>query len=357
MLGRDAPSRARRQIRAGDVIFATIRPTLKRIAVVPHHLDGAVCSTAFFVFRPRPILDGRFLYYHLFTNAFSIAMESLQAGASYPAVTDAQIKAQRISFPPLPQQKRIIAILDEVFEEIGTAVANAEKNLTNTRGLFESRLNLAFSRQGKTWPTKSLGSIASISYGFTAKASFGNDGPKFLRITDIRDDGVDWTTVPTCQISSSEFKRHKLHDKDIVFTRTGATTGKSFLVSCPPISVPASYLIRCRLTNHDTLASYVAKYFQTKAYWEHIAYGTTGSAQGGFNASKLAELAIPIPSHSEQQRLVVQLDDLAAQIRLLSMVYQQKLERLAELKQAILQKAFAGELTARSADALQEAAD
>jgi type I restriction enzyme S subunit len=79
--GKDAPSRARRLVKAGDVIFATIRPTLKRIARVPADLDQQVCSTGYFVMRPRAELDPNYLFYSLFTETFMNSMESLQKGA------------------------------------------------------------------------------------------------------------------------------------------------------------------------------------------------------------------------------------------------------------------------------------
>ena len=111
--GRDAPSRARKLVRANDILFATIRPTLQRIAIVPERLDKQVCSTGYFVLRPRSDLDHRFVFYWLFTEKFIGQMECLQKGASYPAVTDGDVKAQEISFPSLPEQQRIVALLDE----------------------------------------------------------------------------------------------------------------------------------------------------------------------------------------------------------------------------------------------------
>ena len=101
------------------------------------------------------------------------------------------------------------------------------------------------------WIAKRLGDISVINYGYTAKASFDGEGPKFLRITDIQDDSVDWTAVPTCPISEKDFDRHQLFDNDIVFARTGATTGKSYLLTSPPESVAASYLIRLRLNDSE----------------------------------------------------------------------------------------------------------
>ena len=78
LYGKDAPSRARKQMRAGDVLFATVRPTLKRIAIVPEELDGQVASTGYFVFRPKPTLTNRFLFYYLLSDLFRIGWRSFK---------------------------------------------------------------------------------------------------------------------------------------------------------------------------------------------------------------------------------------------------------------------------------------
>ena len=159
------------------------------------------------------------------------------------------------------------------------------------------------------WRSLQLGDIAAISYGYTAKASFENVGLKFLRITDIQNDMVDWSSVPYCPINEADLKKHKLIDQDIVFARTGATTGKSFLVCDPPESVAASYLIRLRVQDPNVSAKFISKYFQTCEYWNGVSSGISGSAQGGFNASKLAALVVPIPPFPEQKRIVEILDE------------------------------------------------
>ncbi|WP_298465645.1 restriction endonuclease subunit S [uncultured Erythrobacter sp.] len=153
-----------------------------------------------------------------------------------------------------------------------------------------------------------LGQVASVNYGYTESASSEAIGPKFLRITDIQDGNVDWTAVPYCEIDQRDFDKHKLEAGDIVFARTGATTGKSFLIQEPPASVPASYLIRLRITDNELSPDYLALFFQTSAYWEAIKQGSSGSAQGGFNASKLKELEVPLPPLEEQKRIVAVLD-------------------------------------------------
>ncbi len=161
----------------------------------------------------------------------------------------------------------------------------------------------------KEWRILKLGDIAVISYGYTAKASVENVGSKFLRITDIQNDMVNWSNVPYCQITEDDFKKYKLIDQDIVFARTGATTGKSYLVCDPPEAVAASYLIRLRVQDPTISAKFISKYFQTRKYWDNVSSGISGSAQGGFNASKLSALAIPIPPLPEQKRIVAILDE------------------------------------------------
>ncbi len=159
------------------------------------------------------------------------------------------------------------------------------------------------------WDTKELRAVSAINYGYTASASTDPVGPRFLRITDIQDDHVDWDSVPYCRIEAMELPKYRLANGDIVFARTGATTGKSFLVTDPPEAVFASYLVRLRLLDKRLLPEFVILFFQTAGYWKSIKEGSSGSAQGGFNATKLGTLRIPIPPLPEQQRIVGILDE------------------------------------------------
>lgn len=165
-----------------------------------------------------------------------------------------------------------------------------------------------------SWTAAALGDISSIAYGYTESASTDCVGPRFLRITDIQHDWVDWERVPYCPIDPDGLRKHRLLDGDIVFARTGATTGKSFLVRDPPQAVPASYLIRLRITDARVVPEFLALFFQTESYWRAIREGTSGSAQGGFNASKLSALELPLPALEEQRRVVAVLDEAFAAI-------------------------------------------
>ena len=125
------------------------------------------------------------------------------------------------------------------------------------------------------WGFKELGAVSAINYGYTESASNEPIGPRFLRITDIQDDRVDWERVPYCRIEGVDLPKYRLASGDIVFARTGATTGKSFLVEEPPEAVFASYLIRLRLLDKTLLPEFVSLFFQTAGYWKSIKDGSS----------------------------------------------------------------------------------
>ena len=190
------------------------------------------------------------------------------------------------------------------------------------------------------WENRPLGAVSAISYGYTESATPEPVGPKFLRITDFQNECVDWATVPFCQIEAASLEKYKLATGDIVFARTGATTGKSFLVSEPPEAVFASYLIRLRLRHKALSPQFVSLFFQTKEYWNAIKEGSSGSAQGGFNASKLAALKIAFPDLPEQQRIVAILDEAFAGIATARAAAEQNRQNARALFESHLQSVF-----------------
>jgi type I restriction enzyme S subunit len=276
------------------------------------------------------------------------------SGSSIPQLTVPMIRDYEIPLPPLPEQQRIVSILDECFAAIDKAMQNAKVCLSLSKALFESYLQGVFdpstrSGQGKGdgWEIKTLGEVSKINYGYTEKASFEDVGPKFLRITDIQENGVDWETVPYCKCSDKDLPKYKLETGDIVFARTGATTGKSYLINNPPNSVFASYLIRLRMNSiNEFIPEFISYFFQTKTYWGKINAGISGSAQGGFNATKLGELEFHFPkSKEEQQTIVRHLDALRSETQKLEAVYQKKIADLEELKKSVLERAFSGQMS------------
>lgn len=109
--GKDAPSRARKMVKKGDIIFATVRPALKRISVVPDDFDGEICSTAFCVIRcKKEAIVPNFVFEYVSTDKFVNRVSELQKGTNYPAVTDSDILAQKIPLPPIQEQQKIASL-------------------------------------------------------------------------------------------------------------------------------------------------------------------------------------------------------------------------------------------------------
>ncbi len=195
------------------------------------------------------------------------------------------------------------------------------------------------------WTVTSVGEVsAGIQYGYTASAMQRTKAPRFLRITDIQDGTVDWNAVPSCEIDDGSMSRFALIKGDIVFARTGATTGKSFLIGECPSAVFASYLIRLR-ARAEVLPEFLAFFFQTPEYWRLISENIAGNAQPNCNASKLAALPMPLPPLAEQQRIVAKVEALLARVN----AARQRLAKvpaiLKRFRQSVLAAACSGWLT------------
>jgi len=145
--GKDAPSRARKVIKEGDVIIATVRPTLKRIAITPKEYDNQICSTAFCVLRGNKDLFSYYLYYVIQRDSFIDELEKIQRGASYPAVTDSDVKNIKLPLPPLPAQQKIASILSaidqkiEAEESVKKAIEDLFKTLLHDLMIAKIRVN------------------------------------------------------------------------------------------------------------------------------------------------------------------------------------------------------------------------
>jgi len=345
--GKNAPSRARRLVKTNDIIFATIRPTLHRIAIVPKHLDHQVCSTGYFVLRPKPEVDHRFLFYWLFTAAFMGQMEQLQKGASYPAVTDAEVRAQVITFPPHPEQHRIVAILDEAFDGIATAKANAEKNLKNARALFESHLQVVFSQRGEGWVEKSLEELGTITSSKRIfKSEYVKSGVPFYRTKEIKELANAKEISTELYISEDRYNEIKLSFGvpklgDILLTAIG-TIGEIWVVNDDkPFYFKDGNVLWLKGFNsvHADFLKYVLISFV-----ESLNKMAHGAAYSALPIQRLNGHRIFVPSLEEQELIVFQLDGLREETHRLESIYQQKIAALDELKKSLLHQAFSGQL-------------
>ena len=195
-----------------------------------------------------------------------------------------------------------------------------------------------------SWVWATVNDISkSILYGVSESAK--SEGKyKLLRITDIQDNQVDWETVPFTDFDEDKVSSYILHDGDIVFARTGATVGKSYLIKrLRQNAIYASYLIRVQ-TFDLILPEYVKLFFESGYYWEQIELGSVGIGQPNVNGTILGNLNIPLPSFAEQKRIVLKIE---RWFSLIDQIEQSKTDLHTAIKQAkskILDLAIHGKL-------------
>ena len=155
--------------------------------------------------------------------------------------------------------------------------------------------------EGWCWTT--IGEVSSsILYGVSESAK-ETGAYKLLRITDIQDNKVNWDSVPHTDFDKEKALNYLLQDGDILFARTGATVGKSYLVSgLTEESIYASYLIRVQ-TSQLIFPEYIKRFFESGYYWEQITLSSVGIGQPNVNGTTLANLNVPIPPYKEQLRI------------------------------------------------------
>lgn len=196
------------------------------------------------------------------------------------------------------------------------------------------------------WQTKNLKDISeSIQYGFTESSTLNEVGPKFLRITDIQDYKVNWRNVPFCKIDDKIKSKYLLKDGDLLFARTGATVGKSFLIKGEiPESVFASYLIRVRV-KQGLFDKYLSNFFNSPQYWSQITEGQVGIGQPNVNGTKLGQLQIPLPDLTTQQAIVSKIEELFSDLDKGIEDLKKAQQQLKTFRQSVLKWAFEGKLT------------
>ncbi len=337
----------------GDVLLAKITPCFEngKLGIAADLANGiGFGSSEFIVFRPNDTLNREWLYYFLSREAFRLEGAQRMSGAvGHKRVAKEFIDAYPIPLPPLPEQQRIVGILDEAFDGIANAKANAKKNLQNARALFESHLQAVFTQRGERWAEKKLGEVAaSISTGpfgtMLHKSDYVPDGIPLVNPMNI----VDSRIIPSSRMMVSEETRERLRAYalkvgDIVIGRRGEL-GRCALVTDNEagwLCGTGSFFVR--LSNFMDGKFFVALFGskQFKVRLENSAVGTTMSS---LNHAILNELPILVPPITEQRLIIAKSEELLCEVQHLESIYQKKLAALDGLKKSLLHQAFTGEL-------------
>lgn len=276
---------------------------------------------------PPKTISTNFLYYFLLKSVD--LLNSLGTGATFKELSASKLAAVEIPIPPIPEQQRIVAILDESFTSISRAKANAEQNLKNARELFESYLHSVFANRGAGWVNTTLDKISK------------NLDSRRVPITqNVRKKG----SVPYYGASGIvDYVEDYLFDDDLLLV---SEDGANLLARTFPIAF--SIKGKSWVNNHahilkfKNLASqkFVEYYLNSIKLDDYVS----GMAQPKLNQKMLNSIIIPFPSLIEQQALIDNLNVFSEKSNKLEVIYQKRLNYLEDLKKSILQKAFAGEL-------------
>jgi type I restriction enzyme, S subunit len=276
-------------------------------------------------------------------------------GAAQPKLSQANLRKIEIPLPPLPIQRRIAGILsayDELIENSQRRIGVLERM---ARGLYREwfvkfrfpghesvpRVASSLGEIPEGWEVKTIADVCeSVSYGYTASATKENVGPKFLRITDIVPDIINWENVPFCEIPEGKVDRYLLKCGDIVIARTGATTGYAKrLNKRHPAAVFASYLVRVR--SLEAISNIMlGLLMESDEYKQFILTNIGGSAQPQANAVVLTSLPIVVPS----LRVASQFDALVGPMLDEAELLSGKIQNLRRTRDLLLPRLLSGEL-------------
>jgi type I restriction enzyme, S subunit len=293
---------------------------------------------------PSEKLDNFYLYYFLKNNV--TLLNSLGTGTTFKELSTKALGAVKIPIPPIEEQKQIVEILDKAFESIEQAKVNIEKNIENTKELFQSRLNEIFSQKSDGWEEKTLKEVCTkITDGTHQTPKYFDSGYTFLSSGNVTSGIIDWD-----KIKYIDEKQHLEMQKrvspqlnDILLAKNG-TTGVAAIVD-KDIEFDI-YVSLALLRASDKLESkYLLHFVNSPIAKKQFNKRLKGSGVPNLHLQEIREVTIPYPiSKKEQFEISNYIELLSMRIKQLEKHYQRKLKNLEELKKSILQKAFRGEL-------------
>jgi len=294
----------------------------------------------------QPKVDPEFLYYVLSSDLVFRQFDRLAAGSTVRNLNIGLANSVAIPYPPLPEQQRIVALLDEAFAGLATAKVNAERNLQNARAIFESHLQSVFSQRGVGWVDRQLASLCTeitVGHVGSMKTEYKESGIPFLRSQNIRPFEVSMdNSMFIDEAFHRTLKKSQLRPGDLAIVRTGYPGTAAVIPPELPDS-NCSDLVIVR-PGEEIDPHFLAAFFNS-AFGKQLVLGKiVGAAQKHFNITAAKEVVLHVPPMSEQLAIVVKSDELREETQRLTSLYERKLAALEELKKSLLHQAFNGEL-------------
>lgn len=335
----------RSELKENDILFS-IAGALGRAAVVSKNIIPANINQALAIIRLKSSNDftRKFILLALNSGLILEQIKKAKGGVAQQNLSLTQLNNFEISLPPLSEQHRIVKILDEVFEKLEKAKENTEKNLQNSRDLFESYLQNVFANPNDDWEEKKLGDVTSLitdgKHGDCRDQD--NSGYYFLSAKDIKNNTLNYENAR--QIRKDDFdethRRTDLKPGDVLVTNSG-TIGR--MAIAPSVNETCKTTFQKSVAVIKPILSILNNNFcmyALKADLSKLVKVSAGTAQKNLLLGDLRSHLILIPSLIEQKSIVKKLDELSEQTKKLEEIYKQKLADLEELKKSILQSAF-----------------
>lgn len=307
-------------------------------------------DTAFGIY-PKNQSDPKFINYLCQTIDF----KSRNKGTTIPSLVKSDLLTIEVQYPKsLPEQQRIVSILDEAFAAIAIAKANAEQNLKNAKELFESYLQGVFEKKGEGWKEKEFGEIITTLTDYHANGSYEvlkanvelkdiEDFAWMIRSTDFENDFEnDFRYID--EHGYNFLNKSKVFGGEIIMSKIG-NAGKVYLM--PRVDRPCSLamnLFLIRLDEKKAIPEFIFHYLKSYSGDFQIKSRLQGATTKTITKDNVRNIIIPLPTLNDQKFIINKLTALSAETNKLEAIYQQKILDLEELKKSVLQKAFNGEL-------------
>ena len=286
--------------------------------------------------------DRQFVY--AFLSTVFDHFQDASTGAAIPGISRDQVLGLPIAVPPLAEQQRIVGLLDEAFEGLATAKANAEKNLQNARALFESHLQSIFTQRGPGWVEKPLGEVCVVKDGTHDSPKYVADGIPFVTQKNIREDGLTFEkTKFISQVDHDDFyRRSNAAHGDILISMIGANRGMACIVDDErTFSIKNVGLVKQNPSINQEFLLYFLKSPQAASF---VKGASKGGAQEFVGLTELRRFPVPLPSLERQNAFADTFQSLREETQRLARLYERKFAALEALKKSLLHQAFTGAL-------------